>query len=33
MSTAAHAVGFSFVERLAQDLRDEKLELPAFLKP
>jgi HD-like signal output (HDOD) protein len=30
MSTAAHAVGFSFVERLAQDLRDERLELPAF---
>jgi HD-like signal output (HDOD) protein len=30
MSNAAHAVGFSFVERLAQDLRDERLELPAF---
>jgi HD-like signal output (HDOD) protein len=30
MSTAAHAVGFRFVERLAQDLRDERLELPAF---
>jgi HD-like signal output (HDOD) protein len=30
MSTPAHAVGFSFVERLAQDLRDERLELPAF---
>jgi HD-like signal output (HDOD) protein len=30
MSTSAHAVGFSFVERLAQDLRDERLELPAF---
>jgi HD-like signal output (HDOD) protein len=30
MSTAAHAVGFKFVERLAQDLRDERLELPAF---
>ena len=30
MSTTAHAVGFSFVERLAQDLRDERLELPAF---
>jgi HD-like signal output (HDOD) protein len=30
MSSSAHAVGFSFVERLAQDLRDERLELPAF---
>lgn len=30
MSSTAHAVGFSFVERLAQDLRDERLELPAF---
>jgi HD-like signal output (HDOD) protein len=30
MSNTAHAVGFSFVERLAQDLRDERLELPAF---
>lgn len=30
MSITAHAVGFSFVERLAQDLRDERLELPAF---
>ena len=30
MSSPAHAVGFSFVERLAQDLRDERLELPAF---
>jgi HD-like signal output (HDOD) protein len=30
MSTTAHAVGFSFVERLAQDLKDERLELPAF---
>jgi HD-like signal output (HDOD) protein len=30
MSSAANAVGFSFVERLAQDLRDERLELPAF---
>lgn len=30
MSTPSHAVGFSFVERLAQDLRDERLELPAF---
>lgn len=30
MSGSAHAVGFSFVERLAQDLRDERLELPAF---
>lgn len=30
MSTTANAVGFSFVERLAQDLRDERLELPAF---
>jgi HD-like signal output (HDOD) protein len=30
MSTTAQAVGFGFVERLAQDLRDERLELPAF---
>lgn len=30
MSSTAHAMGFSFVERLAQDLRDERLELPAF---
>jgi HD-like signal output (HDOD) protein len=30
MSSTAHAVGFSFVERLAKDLRDERLELPAF---
>lgn len=30
MTSTAHAVGFSFVERLAQDLRDERLELPAF---
>ena len=30
MSTAAQPVGFGFVERLAQDLRDERLELPAF---
>jgi len=30
MSNPAHAVGFRFVERLAQDLRDERLELPAF---
>jgi HD-like signal output (HDOD) protein len=30
MSGTAHAIGFSFVERLAQDLRDERLELPAF---
>jgi HD-like signal output (HDOD) protein len=30
MSSPAHAVGFGFVERLAQDLRDERLELPAF---
>jgi HD-like signal output (HDOD) protein len=30
MSTTANAVGFSFVERLAKDLRDERLELPAF---
>ena len=30
MSSSANAVGFSFVERLAQDLRDERLELPAF---
>jgi HD-like signal output (HDOD) protein len=30
MSSTAQAVGFSFVERLAKDLRDERLELPAF---
>ena len=30
MSTTAQSVGFSFVEQLAQDLRDERLELPAF---
>lgn len=30
MSSTAHTVGFSFVERLAQVLRDERLELPAF---
>src|SRR5690606_14379294 len=30
MSSAAQAAGFSFVERLAQDLRDERLELPSF---
>lgn len=30
MSSALHVVGFSFVERLAQDLLDERLELPAF---
>jgi HD-like signal output (HDOD) protein len=30
MSSTAHAVGFGFVQRLAQDLRDERLELPAF---
>jgi HD-like signal output (HDOD) protein len=30
MSSTANAVGFSFVERLAQDLKDERLELPAF---
>jgi HD-like signal output (HDOD) protein len=30
MSTTAQAVGFSFVEKLAKDLRDEQLELPAF---
>jgi HD-like signal output (HDOD) protein len=30
MSTSAQAVGFSFVERLAQDLRDERMELPGF---
>jgi HD-like signal output (HDOD) protein len=30
MSSPADAVGFKFVERLAQDLRDERLELPAF---
>jgi HD-like signal output (HDOD) protein len=30
MSSTAQAVGFAFVERLAQDLRDERLELPAF---
>lgn len=30
MSSAAQAAGFSFVERLAQDLRDERFELPSF---
>jgi HD-like signal output (HDOD) protein len=30
MSTSAQAVGFGFVERLAQDLRDERMELPGF---
>ena len=30
MSTTAHAAGFGFVERLARDLRDERLELPAL---
>jgi HD-like signal output (HDOD) protein len=30
MSGTAQAVGFGFVERLAQDLKDERLELPAF---
>ncbi len=30
MSSPAHSIGFKFVERLAQDLRDERLELPAF---
>jgi len=30
MSSPAQAIGFKFVERLAQDLRDERLELPAF---
>ena len=30
MSSAAQAAGFKFVERLAEDLRDERLELPAF---
>jgi HD-like signal output (HDOD) protein len=30
MSGTAHALGFSFVEQLAQDLHDERLELPAF---
>jgi HD-like signal output (HDOD) protein len=30
MSTSAQAVGFGFVEQLAKDLRDERLELPAF---
>jgi HD-like signal output (HDOD) protein len=30
MSNTAPAIGFGFVERLAQDLRDERLELPAF---
>lgn len=30
MSSSAQAIGFSFVEKLAQDLRDERLELPAF---
>ena len=30
MSTTPQAVGFGFVEQLAKDLRDERLELPAF---
>lgn len=30
MSNTAQSLGFSFVEQLAQDLRDERLELPAF---
>lgn len=30
MSSAPLPAGFSFVERLAQDLRDERLELPSF---
>src|SRR5262245_47836181 len=30
MSTAAQSAGFSFVERLARDLQDERLELPSF---
>jgi HD-like signal output (HDOD) protein len=30
MSTSAQAAGFGFVERLAQDLRDERMELPGF---
>jgi HD-like signal output (HDOD) protein len=30
MSTTAHSLGFGFVQQLAQDLRDERLELPAF---
>ena len=30
MSTSAQAVGFGFVERLAQDLRDQHMELPGF---
>lgn len=30
MSTSVQTVGFSFVERLAQDLRDERMELPGF---
>jgi HD-like signal output (HDOD) protein len=30
MSTSANAVGFGFVERLAQDLRDQHMELPGF---
>jgi HD-like signal output (HDOD) protein len=30
MSTSVQAVGFTFVERLAQDLRDERMELPGF---
>ncbi|HEY8519894.1 MAG TPA: HDOD domain-containing protein [Gammaproteobacteria bacterium] len=30
MSSTVQVAGFSFVERLAQDLKDERLELPAF---
>ena len=30
MSTTAHAAGFSFVERLAEDLKEDRLDLPAF---
>lgn len=30
MSSVAQAAGFSFVERLAKDLKDERLELPSF---
>lgn len=30
MSTTSHAAAYSFVERLAQDLKDARFELPAF---
>ncbi|MBN1237581.1 MAG: HDOD domain-containing protein [Gammaproteobacteria bacterium] len=30
MSTTAHAAGFSFVEQLAEDLKEDRLDLPAF---